>query len=683
MKAIGVGLVLSGLCLFNLGCSGDSTDGSSGDVDSQDIVEADGTDVEPQEVDTLDIVQPPACRSDEACDDGDPCTIDRCEASGTCAHEAFTCPSQPCASNACDGDGGCEWTVDADWCLVDESCIPALTGHPDEPCLACVPSVDPLDWSPKPSGHYCGGKGALPIKELMFITRTGLLPTNKTDDGINACLSDAHCFNMDNLEINDRELGQVDHFVLDPSGMTYDDIQHVAMKVHEDEGENGWVPICVAVIVDGDLMYCNDDLNFSMGSSSSDDELMEWVDDNPYRKTCGGCYLSTLTHGPMVGNTTGESAIFWFRTSAAFPVTIRASTQSDLTDPTVVGPKYTIMADDFTGTLTLSGLQPNTRYYYEVLVDGVVASKPELSFRTAPVGPSAFRVAFGSCAKHSQQPIFNAVFDADPNVLLMIGDNHYANSADPAELDFYYRATRDILPFGFTLARTPTWAVWDDHDYTGNNTDGLTDGKEKALAAFKRYWANGTYGSDDTPGIWSSFRWGDVEFFLLDDRYYRGIDGSMLGAVQLQWLLDGLSQSTATFKVLVSGSQWTPAGSSDSWASFDAERELILDTVMETGVSGVFLISGDVHYAEVRRLRDKSATSYEVWEFTSSPLANSNSSCKGNGPDTQLFCVDDVDNFGLLHFDTAASPPQVTYEIRDDFNAVLYSVTVDLDALSL
>jgi alkaline phosphatase D len=286
----------------------------------------------------------------------------------------------------------------------------------------------------------------------------------------------------------------------------------------------------------------------------------------------------------------------------------------------------------------------------------------------------------------SSMPLFNKMLDAAPDLLLMIGDNMYANSTKPAMLSHFYLRMRTIASFAEVLANTPTWATWDDHDYTGNNKDGNSPGKENSLAAFQRYWANPFYGSDEVPGVWTSFVWGDVEFFLIDDRYHRSAgQGTMLGQTQLDWLLNGLQASTATFKVLASGSQWTLGGSSDSWATFAAEQALILDHIMEQGIDGVILISGDIHRTETRRLRDASATGYAVWEFTSSPIANNNSGgCPGlSEPDTVVFCENDTRYFSLLKFDTEAKPPKLTHETRNEAGVLLHAKTLSLDELSL
>jgi alkaline phosphatase D len=243
-----------------------------------------------------------------------------------------------------------------------------------------------------------------------------------------------------------------------------------------------------------------------------------------------------------------------------------------------------------------------------------------------------------------------------------------------------------VSQFQELIQQTPTLAIWDDHDFTGNNQGGSAPGKENALAAFQRYWDNPSYGSGGVPGIWSKFTWGDVEFFLLDGRYHRGDNDNttMLGADQLQWLQTNLVASQASFKVLACGSPWNLHSYVDSWTSFPDEREALLDFIMTNSVDGVFLLSGDIHTCEARRLRDQGPGSYAVYEFTSSGIAQVPAACLP-GPftqDTRLFCDGVVQNYGLLHFDTITTPPSVTNEFYDKDGNLLYAITISLDQLS-
>jgi alkaline phosphatase D len=137
-------------------------------------------------------------------------------------------------------------------------------------------------------------------------------------------------------------------------------------------------------------------------------------------------------------------------------------------------------------------------------------------------------------------------------------------------------------------------------------------------------------------------RWGKhVHIFILDTRQYRSpntdADGpakTMLGAAQRRWLLEGVSASDATWKLIVSSvplGMFTGGVSSDSWSNanvfgypregkgFVHERDLLLGTLRTRGVGNVVFVSGDVHHAEL--LRHEPAPGFVVHELIAGPLA--------------------------------------------------------------
>jgi hypothetical protein len=141
--------------------------------------------------------------------------------------------------------------------------------------------------------------------------------------------------------------------------------------------------------------------------------------------------------------------------------------------------------------------------------------------------------------------------------------------------------------------------LWDDHDYGWNNSDTNMERKSSALAAHRNYYPQCDEPAAD--GIYTRCVWGQAEWWLLDVRSYRSpytaIDDAgktMLGATQLAWLEDGLVESTAVWKIIVTPSAWNPTtDKGDSWATYQTEANgLLYDLV---GVPGIVLVSGDLH----------------------------------------------------------------------------------------
>ena len=68
---------------------------------------------------------------------------------------------------------------------------------------------------------------------------------------------------------------------------------------------------------------------------------------------------------------------------------------------------------------------------------------------------------------------------------------------------------------------TPLVYMWDDHDFALNNHDRTNPIKFEALEVFKDYWANPSYGLPEVPGVFFRYSYGAVDFFFVDDRFYR------------------------------------------------------------------------------------------------------------------------------------------------------------------
>ena len=212
--------------------------------------------------------------------------------------------------------------------------------------------------------------------------------------------------------------------------------------------------------------------------------------------------------------------------------------------------------------------------------------------------------------------------------------------------------------------------MWDDHDYVGNNTIGSAPGKEMALRVFDEYWANTSLGATNVPGTFSKESYGDVDVFLLDDRYYRSPEsnasGSILGAAQTQWLEAELLASTAVFKLVVSGSLFSRAG--ETWKDFPAARASLFDFMAQNQVTGVVLLSGDVHRSIFRRLPRPSG--YSLPEIVSSPLNTGNSNCSDDPDAEDIACFDALNYFATLDVDTTLADPElvatIVNELGDD-----------------
>jgi alkaline phosphatase D len=393
--------------------------------------------------------------------------------------------------------------------------------------------------------------------------------------------------------------------------------------------------------------------NISRGESS-----------NPFR---AGSYLDL---GPLLGNVTATNAKVWLKASAAGQAMIAVGKNRDLSDRINFDAAELTAETFFSAQVLIGGLEASTRYYYAVLIDGELATpKPFPSFMTAPLdGTSGHqRFAFVSCVGNngfdSAATWADMATRTNFDLLLMLGDNHYGNTTDPAKHFEMFGVQRHLPGYAEISRRVPQYAIWDNHDYGPEPADKRQPKKADSLRAFKMLWPNPAYGEPDNPGVYFKFARGDIDFFMTDDRYNRDPnnapeDGhkSYLGEKQIAWLKRELLTSKAKIKVLASGGEWQTQSQPASWASFLRERDDLFKFIEDNQITGVLLISGDRHFTAVYQAAGK------FIEVTSGPLGSKTGEPKvtpemfwNGGKTGKFYCIYDVN--------TAAATPQVTLEI--------------------
>ncbi|GMU33962.1 MAG: hypothetical protein AMXMBFR20_18340 [Planctomycetia bacterium] len=308
--------------------------------------------------------------------------------------------------------------------------------------------------------------------------------------------------------------------------------------------------------------------------------------------------------------------------------------------------------------------------------------------RTPPLhGESGrYTIAFGSCSHQEKfgehQPIWDAIVREKPDCFLFIGDNIYLpNRLEefPGKRDgvlkLYcdrYDHQRQMPEMQVLLRSTYSFALWDDHDFGKNNSNRRWPWKGVAREALNLYFPN-NYGLPDAKGCFYRFAWGDIDVFMTDDRTFRDPNDdpnrrTFLGEKQLAWLKDGLAQSKASFKLIVCGNQiLADTHPHESWGvQFRPERDAFLDWLWEKKITGVIFLSGDRHFAELTRKRAPKGRGGDLWDLTSSPLANE---VYKDGPTFEsadrVAAYSDGVNFGVLDFDTTGKHRHVVLCVMD------------------
>jgi len=403
-----------------------------------------------------------------------------------------------------------------------------------------------------------------------------------------------------------------------------------------------------------------------------------------------------LLQGPMVGCVTDSSARFWVRTRDEVPVQVIVSPSNKLTNPIRSEVQSSRAEKDFTAVLEVHGLQPATKYFYNILIHGKsVLKAPFPVFRSYPARGSRarFSVGFGGGAGYvpPNERMWDTIRSQQPIAFLFMGDNVYINMPQmPNGVHYYTYYRRQSRPeFRRLVAATSIYAIWDDHDAA---TDDVWLGpyrdkpawKMPLLEVFRQNWNNPGYGDADMPGCWFRFSINDVDFFMLDGRTYRtnpyGDNPTMLGPVQKAWLLEQLKQSTATFKVIASPVPWslaTKGAARDTWNGFRQERKEIFDFLTKNRIDGVILLSADRHRSDAWKIERKN--DYPLYEFESSRLTNQHFHELMPGA---LFGYNEKQSFGLLTFDTTLPDPAVTYQVVSIDNEIVHELTITRSEIS-
>ena len=417
--------------------------------------------------------------------------------------------------------------------------------------------------------------------------------------------------------------------------------------------------------------------------------LCSLTETDAFRETASR-YDIQLIHGPLLGCVTDTSARFWVRTVSESSVQVKVSRFRDLTHPIESDVKFSDSDEDYTTVVQISGLQPDTTYYYDVTIDGRSGlDTKDLSFRTYPIGgkKARFQVGFGGGAGYVpwHERIWDVIKSHRPIAFLLLGDNVYLDMPEAVHAGHHYTYyRRQSRPeFRRLTSSTSIYSIWDDHDTATNDVfmgpyREKPDWKMSLFHLFRQNWNNPAYGAAEWPGAWYRFNIADVDFFMLDGRFYRtnphAENPTMLGPVQKAWLLEELKSSEATFKVIVSPVPWSfeaKGDSLDTWNGYREERNEIFQFLSDNRSDGVVLLSADRHRSDLWRIERPDG--YALYEFESSRLTNEHD--HQVMPDS-IFGYNEKQSFGLLTFDTTRPDPTVKYQIYSIDNELIYTLEV-------
>ncbi len=378
--------------------------------------------------------------------------------------------------------------------------------------------------------------------------------------------------------------------------------------------------------------------------------------------------MQPFYHGVASGDPLHDKVIIWTRVTpqgqsqAPIIVSWKMATDTAMTNLVQSGSVITTVERDFTVKIDVSGLQPDTWYYYEFYAQGGRSIQGRT--RTAPA-PSQMkndvRFAVVSCA-NLEAGFFNAYGSLaermDFDAVLCLGDYIYeyetGGYSPNATSERYFEPVHEIVSLEDYRMRysiykldpdlrrlhqlAPWFCIWDDHEsandsWTGgaeNHNAGEGNWNARVSAAKQAYFEWLPIRDNVVEGLYEIYRtipYGQLVDLIMLDTRLQGRDEqvtttssilnsptrTMLGTVQHQWLLDQLTSSDANYKIIAQQVMMSPLEvfgipvNMDQWDGYPVEREQLLNHIISESIDNFVVLTGDIHTAWAMEIPASSA----------------------------------------------------------------------------
>ncbi len=366
--------------------------------------------------------------------------------------------------------------------------------------------------------------------------------------------------------------------------------------------------------------------------------------------------LKPFYHGVASGDPLANNVIIWTRVTPdsaqmtqSVIVSWKVATDTGMANVVKTGVLLTDSSADFTVKVDVSGLSPNTVYYYEFQTGNFLS--PRGRTRTTPVGNAvdSLRFALVSCANFEAGyfNVYSSLWQReDFDAVIALGDYIYEYNtggySPNASVNRQWSPANEIVSIADYRMRYSSYhldndlqklhqqfpfiIVYDDHEFANDSwmngaenhqpNEGLWSAR-KAMAqkAFFEWLPIRQTSVSNPYQIYRTIRYGNlVELMMLDTRIQgrdvqAGTTGAtvtassrrLLGATQYSWLTNKLDSTTAQWKVLGQQVMMAPlkvfgiAFNDDQWDGYPAERDRVYNHILSNNISNMVVITGDIH----------------------------------------------------------------------------------------
>ncbi|MFN8283001.1 MAG: alkaline phosphatase D family protein [Chitinophagales bacterium] len=361
--------------------------------------------------------------------------------------------------------------------------------------------------------------------------------------------------------------------------------------------------------------------------------------------------LAPFYHGVASGDATNNSVYIWTRLTtdeSSATVSWRIATDTSMTNIIQSGTSVANADKDYCIKVNVTGLEPNTFYFYEFTFN----NKNSLRGRTKTLpadNVNQVRFAIVSCSSfpHGYFNVYQALSQRnDIDAVIHLGDYIYEYGKDEygtvrvpePENEILnlsdYRIRHSMYKLDSMLMRLhqqfPFYTIWDDHEFADNS---FTTGAENHTPATEGNWQTRKLAAIESYNEWMPIKNIDtipqitlyrkfsignlLDLFFIDTRItarkeqtftasITGVDDSthyLLGPTQFAWLENGIKNSTATWKVIANQVMVAPfkvfnvAFNSDQWDGYPSERKRFFKMINDDSINNLVILTGDIHSA--------------------------------------------------------------------------------------